>query len=206
MNAFFNLHSLKKAWNTGLKAHIIQAAGAFILLTLLVFCACLLFSDLRETLMSQLLSIMGNLDILEEDGSISALALFANNVRACTMIMLYGLIPFIRLPALALGTNAMMLGVLGAWYVSNDTSLLVYLAGILPHGILEFPAMILSFGVGLFVCSQRTLCYRKNTEAFSLMECIVLISRTLLFLLFPALALAAGIEAHITPLVLNLFL
>ena len=120
--------------------------------------------------------------------------------------MAYGLIPFIQLPALALGVNAMVIGVMAAWYLTEGYSMLGFLASILPHGLLEFPALILAFAMGLFVCGQLTRrLFRKDESALHVWDCLVLMSRMLLLVLFPLLAGAALIEAYITPAIASLF-
>lgn len=70
--------------------------------------------------------------------------------------MLYGLIPFVPLSALALGTNALLLGAFAALYQHHGIGLGVYFIGILPHGIFELPALILSCALGLLICRTGT--------------------------------------------------
>ena len=153
------------------------------------------------------LSSMESMGIVNEDGSLSALALFSNNLRATVFIMVYGLVPFIQLPALALGVNTMALGVLASWYIAQGYSIVAFLAAVLPHGLAEFPALILAFGVGLYVCGQVTRrLFRRDESALHIWDCLVLISRMLLLVLIPLLAVAAILEAYVTPLVAALFL
>ena len=76
--------------------------------------------------------------------------------------MLYGLIPFLPLSALALGTNALMLGAFAAIYQQQGIGLGVYVLGVLPHGIFELSALILSCALGLLICrtgTERILCW-----------------------------------------------
>jgi stage II sporulation protein M len=141
---------------------------------------------------------------VDEVGNLSAVALLSNNLQACTMIMLYGLIPFVHLTALALGMNAMLLGVLAAYYVTNGISMLVYLAALIPHGIFEFPALILAFAMGLYVCGQLSRRCRQDETAVPLAECMLLILRLLALVLLPLLAAAALMEAYVTPFVASL--
>lgn len=70
--------------------------------------------------------------------------------------MLYGLIPFLPLSALALGTNALMLGAFAAIYQQQGIGLGVYVLGVLPHGIFELSALILSCALGLLICRTGT--------------------------------------------------
>lgn len=81
------------------------------------------------------------------------------------------------------------------------------LSAILPHGLLELPALIISFAVGLFVCGQVTRrLFRKDESALHVWDCLVLISRVLLLVLIPLLAAAALIEAYITSVIASLFI
>lgn len=55
--------------------------------------------------------------IVDAEGNFSALGLFLNNLQACALAMGYGFIPFLYLPAVSLGINAMMFGGFASYYV-----------------------------------------------------------------------------------------
>lgn len=55
--------------------------------------------------------------IVDAEGNFSAPALFLNNLQACALAMGYGFIPFLYLPAVSLGINAMMFGGFASYYV-----------------------------------------------------------------------------------------
>ena len=203
----YQISGLKSAWQNGLSGEVLRTAIAFPILVMLSFTLCTVFPALRDSLLSMVLSSMESMGIVNEDGSLSALALFSNNLRATVFIMVYGLVPFIQLPALALGVNTMALGVLASWYIAQGYSIVAFLAAVLPHGLAEFPALILAFGVGLYVCGQVTRrLFRRDESALHIWDCLVLISRLLLLVLIPLLAVAAILEAYVTPLVAALFL
>lgn len=203
----YQISGLKSAWQNGLSGEVLRIAIAFPILVMLSFTLCTVFPALRDSLLSMVLSSMESMGIVNEDGSLSALALFSNNLRATVFIMVYGLVPFIQLPALALGVNTMALGVLASWYIAQGYSIVAFLAAVLPHGLAEFPALILAFGVGLYVCGQVTRrLFRRDESALHIWDCLVLISRMLLLVLIPLLAVAAILEAYVTPLVAALFL
>ena len=203
----YQISGLKSAWQDGLSGEVLRTAIAFPILVMLSFTLCTVFPALRDSLLSMVLSSMESMGIVNEDGSLSALALFSNNLRATVFIMVYGLVPFIQLPALALGVNTMALGVLASWYIAQGYSIVAFLAAVLPHGLAEFPALILAFGVGLYVCGQVTRrLFRRDESALHIWDCLVLISRMLLLVLIPLLAVAAILEAYVTPLVAALFL
>lgn len=202
----YQFGGLRKAWHDGLREEVQRSAVAFCVLVVLAFGVSLALPDLRDQAVALVLETMNGIGAVKEDGTLSALGIFLNNLRACAFTMVYGLIPFLQLPALALGVNALLLGVLAAWYVSEGLSLLTYLAALLPHGILELPALILAFAMGLYVCGHLTRRCRKDENALHLWDCLVQISRMLLLVLVPLLAAAALVEAYVTPVVASLFL
>ena len=191
-------------WHRGFGQEVKRSAIAFCLLVLIFFGACMVSSSLRELLASQVLPMFGGMDISNEDGSFSALALFSNNVRACSVTMVYGLLPYVQLSALALGVNAMVIGFLASYYLVSGISPLTFLLGILPHGIFELPALVLAFSMGLYVCGQVTRRCRHDETALPLWDCVTLMSWLLRLVLIPLLAVAAAMEAYVTPLLLSL--
>lgn len=143
---------------------LLITAAAFLVICLLAFGVGLFFKSLPDTIISYFQEMIQLEGLIDEDGGINLLALFGNNVRASAVSILYGFIPFLYLTALALGTNALILGVFAAYYVNNGVSLLVYLAGILPHGIFELTALMLAFAGGFLLCRQITQ-YKGHDEA-----------------------------------------
>lgn len=202
----YQFDGLGHAWRDGLNGETKRSALAFGLLALIAFAACMALPDLRERLVALVADSISGLGAVKEDGTLSALGIFSNNLRACAFTMIYGLLPFIQLPALALGVNAMLLGVLAAWYVAEGYSILAYFAALVPHGIFELPALILAFAMGLYVCGHLTRRCRRDKNALHVWDCLVLISRMLLLVQIPLLAAAAAVEAYVTPVVASLFL
>ena len=129
--------------------------------------------------------------------------LFFNNVTASLLSMLYGLIPFVPLSALALGTNALLLGAFAALYQHHGIGLGVYFIGILPHGIFELPALILSCALGLLICRTGTEKLRKRSDV-SFLRRVLDCNRVFLSFVAPLLLVAALVEAYITPALLKL--
>ena len=198
---------LLSAWRDGVKRETGRSAAAFLILMVLTCVGCLLIPGLLDLLSG----VMGNLTVdldavTDESGILSALAVFVSNLQATTFIMLYGLLPFVQLPAMALGLNAVLLGWLAAVYVRNGLSLALYLAALIPHAIFELPAMMLAFGVGLYTCGQLTRRLRGNEETRSVTGCLSLMGQTLLLALAPLLLAAAFVEAYVTPAIAAWFL
>lgn len=196
--------ALRKVWDNGYRDEVRRSAIAFVLLYFIAFAGSLALPELREAVMARVAELFGSLSVTGDGGELSALLLFSNNIQACAMMMLYGLIPFVHLTALPLGMNAMLLGVLLGHYAANGMSIPLYLASLVPHAIFELPALVLAIGMGLFVCGQLTRRCRHDETALSFRECFVNMSRVLLLVL-PLLLAAAVTEAYITPLVSSLF-
>ncbi|MDD3347538.1 stage II sporulation protein M [Oscillibacter sp.] len=193
-------------WRQGFSYQVFRTAVSFLLLAALFFAASMALPELRDFLVHQVLETLGGIGAIDDTGAISPLILFSNNVQACAMIMLYGFIPFLRMPAMTLGVNAMMLGVLGAWYAQQGVSPLIYLALLLPHGVVELPALVLAIATGLFLCDQVTRMIRGREHTLSLSDCLLLLCRMLLLVLVPALSAAALLEAYVTPLLMSILL
>ena len=83
--------------------------------------------------------------------------------------------------------------------------MLLYFAALLPHGIFELPALILAAALGLFLCRQMTRRCRHDETALPLPVCLTQIARVFLLLIAPLLAVAAVMEAYVTPLLIGLF-
>lgn len=169
-----------------------RTAAAFAFLAALAFGVCAACPSLGQRLADYLAALLGGMGAEEE--RLSAPLLFAGSLRACVVVMLYGLLPFLYLPALALGMNALALGGLGAWYLHQGHSAAAWLAGLLPHGVFELPALVLSMATGLCVCGH-----------LSLWECLALISRMLFLAAAPLMAAAALMEVYVTPAAASFF-
>ncbi|NLY72397.1 MAG: stage II sporulation protein M [Tissierellia bacterium] len=176
------------------------------------------FND-KEELVAEIISsfLEEKADIFIEDGpslgldgnfeensfEISVKGLFLNNLKASVISNLLGIIPFIFLPALVLIVNAGLIGTVfamgGMGIGLSNPELLI--GGILPHGIFEIPALLISISMGLYLSSQvsKKLLRRDHQPIFKLLTRQLFIT---LFIVVPLLLLAAFIEARITPMIL----
>jgi stage II sporulation protein M len=103
----------------------------------------------------------------------------------------------------ALAVIGLVLGLLAAFYLQNDISLWYYLAGILPHGIFELPALVIALALGVSLCSHVTDFVRHNQKGV-MVPLMLQTLRVLLLRVLPLLIVAAVMEAYVTPLVLAL--
>ena len=184
---------------------LLITGGAFAALIVLAFAVGLIFPAVPAQVLTLFSQQMADAGVVSESGSISVPALLWNNLRAMVLSVLYGFIPFIYLPALSLGVNALLLGLFAAYFLNNGISMLAYLGGILPHGIFELPALVISLACGIYLCSRINQYVRKNTRdimAPTLKNIVHVLALTVL----PLLAVAAAVEAYVTPAVMQFFL
>ncbi len=180
-----------------------STAAAFGVLALVGFFGAMLLPDIAAQVLARFTAQLGELGLA--DGAARrevAAALFFNNASAAALSMLYGLVPFLPLSALALGTNAMLLGVLAALYRQAGLGLGLYLLGVLPHGIFELPALILSCAMGLLLCRTGTERLRRREDAAPFLPRVMDCLRAFALLAVPLLIAAALVEAYVTPALL----
>ncbi len=143
--------------------------------------------------------------IVDVAGNLSALGLLGNNWRAMLLAVLYGFVPFLFLPAFTLGVNGFLIGLMGAWYLASGLPLALFLALLLPHGIFEIPALLLSSACGVTLCRAMGRLVVSQSGRASMVDLLSDLLRVLLLLVAPLLVAAAFMEAYVTPLVGNLF-
>ncbi len=121
--------------------------------------------------------------------------IFLKNSLACAMSVLLGL-GLGLLPLLIVVTNGFMLGVV-SYNVIQKAGPLYLLAGILPHGIIELPVVLISIALGFRLGYLVALSVLG--EKADLVKETKIAVHILLLRLMPLLFLAASIETFITP-------
>lgn len=197
--------ALGSIWRGGYSEQCFRAAIVAPVLALFGFASTWLFPAVSEALLTLLSQAIDAAGIASAEGLDAAAALFANNTTAAFSALLWGLVPFAYLAALPLGFNFFALGVTGAYYVKNGFGLFAFLAGILPHGIFELPALVLFCAAGLHLCARVTARVRGNKEV-RLVQTFAEAAVLYLYVILPLLALSALIEAFLTPRLLMLVL
>ncbi|RQD69099.1 MAG: stage II sporulation protein M [Tindallia sp. MSAO_Bac2] len=131
--------------------------------------------------------------------------LFFNNLRASLMMLLGGII--LILPLFGLIVNGGLVGAVSALILNEGTIGLFgfYVVGILPHGIFEIPALILSGAIGLKVSKEILLPPQNQTRKHRLKKNYqaALWSLPAIILL---LAIAAIVEVFVTPWLMQIYL
>ena len=137
--------------------------------------------------------------ILEQPPLMIMIIIFLKNLLASATAMLLGLGLGI-VPMIVATTNGFLLGIVG--YSAVEQKGWLYLAaGILPHGIIELPAVLLSIAIGLRLGHMLALSLLKESSDLS-GEMRVAI-HFLLRWIMPMLFLAAAIETFITPFIIS---
>lgn len=195
------LRALGDFWREEYGRWVGMTAIAFLVLVVLSYIAGRLFPEIPAAILTYFNEVVADSGIVRDDGSFSALALFGNNLRAMVLSTLYGFIPFLYLPALSMGVNAILLGMVAS---SVNGQWLLLAAGILPHGIFELPALCLSLAAGLCLCQNINRYIRKNEKG--IMKPLLLnILRVTGLVVIPLLVVAAIMESYVTPAVMQLF-
>jgi len=127
------------------------------------------------------------------------LKLFANNFEACIFLFLGGA-SFGILTIFIMSLNGIVIGAIME-LVSKDHSALFVAAAILPHGVFEIPAFIISGALGVMLA--QSLIAEWYGEGDSAHEA-ARYARIFIFYVLPLVAIAASVEAFITPVVIHL--
>lgn len=195
------LRALGDFWREEYGRWVGMTAVAFLVLVVLSYIAGRLFPEIPAAILTYFNEVVADSGIVRDDGSFSALALFGNNLRAMVLSTLYGFIPFLYLPALSMGVNAILLGMVAS---SVNGQWLLLAAGILPHGIFELPALCLSLAAGLCLCQNINRYIRKNEKGI-MTPLLLNILRVTGLVVIPLLVVAAIMESYVTPAVMQLF-
>ena len=139
-------------------------------------------------------------DLSNLQGSISAPFLFLNNTRAVAFIFFAGLFSFGVLGILLYMVN---IGVIGGLYALFELlgmrPLPIFLAGVVPHGIFEIPALMIGSAVVLYIGAVIVTPQTGKSMGEVILELLADWTKIFLGVVVPLLAIAAIIEAYITP-------
>ncbi|MDD1673948.1 MAG: stage II sporulation protein M [Methanomicrobiales archaeon] len=185
-----------------------RTLGSSILTVVAVFVGALILGfivvTLNATAGSALMNFLRN-DIFADVGEGGAPMLFAkiflNNLEACVLLFLGGAsLGFVTL--LIISLNGMVIGGVVA-LVGGERGPLFMAAAILPHGIFEIPAFIISGALGISLAHALWAEFKGNGDVAAEGESL---GRTFLRIVLPLVLLAAAIEVFITPYVIAVLL
>jgi uncharacterized membrane protein SpoIIM required for sporulation len=139
-------------------------------------------------------------DLSNLQGSINAPFLFLNNTRAVAVIFLAGLVSFGVLGILIYMVNIGLIGGLFALFkLIGIQPLPIFLAGVVPHGIFEIPALMIGSAVVLYMGVSIVTPQTGKSMGEVILELIADWAKIFLGVVVPLLAIAAMVEAYITP-------
>ena len=142
-------------------------------------------------------------DISNLQDSINAPFLFLNNTRAVTLIFFAGLFSFSVLGVLLYMVNIGIIGGLfGLFQLLGIQPWPIFLAGVVPHGVFEIPALMIGSAVVLYMGVAIVTPQTGKSMGEVILELFADWAKIFIGLVVPLLAVAAMIEAYITPTLL----
>ncbi len=183
--------------------------AAFVLICILGFTICSKETEIAKGLVDSFEEIVKEGGVMDEEGDVSLVRLFLNNLRATGMGTVLGVIPFLFLPSLSLISNGGIAGAVFAILANNEMNVFLWIAaGILPHGIFEIPAIVLGAAMGMMIClfECEKILGKGRLAELSALEFFGNICKLFVLVCVPLLMIAAVIETYVTPLIINMVL
>lgn len=151
--------------------------------------------------LSRLEESLGELpDLSSLDGKFNASFLFLNNTRAVAVIFLVGMFSFSVLGVLIYMLNIGLIGGLYALFeLLGLQPLPLFMAGVAPHGIFELPALMIGSAVVLYIGAAIVTPQTGKSMGEVILELMADWAKLFIGLVVPLLAIAAVIEAYVTP-------
>jgi stage II sporulation protein M len=177
-----------------------------IIITILLFCATITIGWVGTVQNPQIGEDLMKLFEKEVAGQITGkdtpeifVRLFFNNLEACVLLFLGGA-SFGILTILILSLNGILIGSVME-IVHKDHSVIFVAAAILPHGIFEIPAFILSGSFGILLAQSLITEWYNGGDAAQDARGF---ARLFIVYVVPLVLIAAFIEAFITPIIIHL--
>jgi len=185
-----------------------SSALGLIIFVLMGFISYLTNPTMGDELIAQFVDMVTESGVVDiETGEISVFMLLQNNWMAMLIVIIYGLLPFLQFPLISLFSNGVLLGVMGGLYwVSDEMSMSLFLASLLPHAVFELTALVLAVACGMYLCRNVTRWITRKGERPIMTEVYSDLLRVLLFMIAPLTVIAAFVEVYVTPSVQTLFL
>ena len=160
--------------------------------------------EVVEQHITEIAEMINSKDIIDNSGNMDPVKLFLANFYAAMAAVSYGMMPFLFLPVFSLVVNASAVGIITAIFKATETGgVFDTLVGILPHGIFEIPALMLSIAFGLRLCLLVTRLLRRNAGRYDLYDFSADTARALVLAVVPLLIMAAFVESFITPIIMD---
>ncbi len=144
-----------------------------------------------------------SIGLAQANQNLSAPIIFVNNVRASVVIFLAGMVSFSVLGIIAYLINIGLVGgVLGMFKLIGFSPLLLFLSGLLPHGVFELPALLLASAAVLRLGVSLVTPQLGKSMGQVTLELMADWAKVFVGAVIPLLAVAAIVEAYITPTIL----
>jgi uncharacterized membrane protein SpoIIM required for sporulation len=142
-------------------------------------------------------------DLSSLGGELDASFLFLNNTRVMAIIFLAGMASFSVLGVLIYMINISLIGgVYAVLELLGMSPMPIFLAGVLPHGIFELPALLIGSAVVLYIGAALVTPQTGKSMGEVVIELMADWAKIFVGLVVPFLGLAALIEAYITRAIL----
>ena len=187
-----------KKYIKSLRYYILFSSFVFLFAVLSGYAfACNFPEETREIIeeMKKFFSVSG-----EETSTEMFLFIFENNVIKLFTVIFLGIFAGL-IPLLSLWGNGIILGIF-AQIVSQELSWTFFVFGILPHGIIEIPVLILSAAIGIRI--GKLAIWRIFGRHKNFRKEFTKAIKFYIVVLVPLLFIAALIEAFITPVLLEM--
>jgi len=184
----------------GIRAFIVVVVALFALSAALGYVIPGAYPELVDALLSGLQDKADQLT--GQQPLLMMLGIFWNNAFASLLALIFGLAAGL-FPLFFVMSNGLAIGIVLEMIVAKmgTAGILVFLAGILPHGVIELPAVFISASIGLKLGYQALLSLIKRQDVVTgeLMAGL----RIFVFWIVPALFVAAFIETFVTSALLG---
>jgi len=137
--------------------------------------------------------------LLSDSPAVLAVKLFLNNLSTCLLIFLGGASLGV-VTVLILSVNGLLIGMVTE-LVRQQQGMLYIAVALLPHGIFEVPALLVAGGLGLLLGQELVAEWHGSGDAAA---GALPLARLFLRIVVPLLAIAAIVEAFITPAILSM--
>jgi stage II sporulation protein M len=184
------------AYLKSIRGYILLSVALFALTTIMGYFAAELDPEMAASWTKELEMLKW---IMNQPPILIMIIIFLKNLLSCTMAVLLGL-GLGLVPLLVVTSNGFLLGIV-SYGAIQKAGVLYLLAGILPHGIIELPTVLLSIAIGFRLGHQ--LIFTLLREEADLSGETRIAVHFLQRWIMPLLLVAAAIETFITPIAIS---
>ena len=184
------------AYLKSIRVYILLAVALFALTTIMGYFAAELDPGMAASWTKELEMLKW---IMDQPPILIMIIIFLKNLLSCAMAVLLGL-GLGLVPLLVVTSNGFLLGIV-SYGAIQKAGVLYLLAGILPHGIIELPTVLLSIAIGFRL--GHLLIFTLLGEEADLSGETRMAMHFLLRWIMPLLLVAASIETFITPIAIS---